>query len=163
MATRSSSGCVALNNMRFIYMVSRALTRVRLKLRAVRHVRGCALGHHPVKSVRYRVAGQKNVWAMRHGLQQGGENSWRMCGSSAAPAPAQPARCCNSSAPLRKIHRCFERVNQLLSLLVPVSDINRAAVGGGGAWRLSRLSESILREFSAGMYPKLTQPKTRER
>jgi len=33
------------------------------------------------------------------------------------------------------IHRCFERVNQLLSLLVPVSDINRAAVGGGGAWR----------------------------
>jgi len=29
----------------------------------------------------------------------------------------------------RKIHRCFERVNQLLSLLVPVSDINRAAAG----------------------------------
>jgi len=29
----------------------------------------------------------------------------------------------------RKIRRCFERVNQLLSLLVPVSDINRAAAG----------------------------------
>jgi hypothetical protein len=29
----------------------------------------------------------------------------------------------------RKIHRCFERVNQLLSLLVSVSDINRAALG----------------------------------
>ncbi|MFZ2302399.1 MAG: hypothetical protein WAW10_11105, partial [Gallionella sp.] len=28
-----------------------------------------------------------------------------------------------------KIHRCFERINQLLSLLVPVSDINRAAAG----------------------------------
>jgi hypothetical protein len=29
----------------------------------------------------------------------------------------------------RKILWCFERVNQLLSLLVPVSDINRAAAG----------------------------------
>jgi len=29
----------------------------------------------------------------------------------------------------RKILGCFERVNQLLSLLVPVSDINRAAAG----------------------------------
>ncbi|MCK9200954.1 MAG: hypothetical protein M0P59_03275 [Gallionella sp.] len=35
-------------------------------------------------------------------------------------------------APPRKIHRCFERVNQLLSLLVPVSDINRAAAGFSG-------------------------------
>ena len=34
--------------------------------------------------------------------------------------------------PDTEIHGCFERVNQLLSLLVPVSDINRAAVGG---WR----------------------------
>jgi len=33
------------------------------------------------------------------------------------------------AAATRKIHRCFERVNQLLSLLVPVSDINRAAAG----------------------------------
>jgi hypothetical protein len=32
-------------------------------------------------------------------------------------------------AATRKIHRCFERVNLLLSLLVPVSDINRAAAG----------------------------------
>jgi hypothetical protein len=32
-------------------------------------------------------------------------------------------------AAARKIHRCFERVNLLLSLLVPVSDINRAAAG----------------------------------
>jgi hypothetical protein len=31
--------------------------------------------------------------------------------------------------PPRKIHRCFERVNQLLSSLVPVDDINRAAAG----------------------------------
>ena len=29
----------------------------------------------------------------------------------------------------RQIHWCFERVNHLLSLLVPVSDINRIAVG----------------------------------
>ncbi len=35
-------------------------------------------------------------------------------------------------ASARKIHRCFERVNQLLSLLVPVSDINRAAAGFSG-------------------------------
>ena len=28
-----------------------------------------------------------------------------------------------------KIRRCFERINQLLSLLVPVNDINRAAAG----------------------------------
>jgi len=31
-----------------------------------------------------------------------------------------------------KIHRCFERVNQLLSLLLPVSDINRIALERGG-------------------------------
>jgi len=31
--------------------------------------------------------------------------------------------------PITEIHGCFERVNQLLSLLVPVSDINRAALG----------------------------------
>jgi hypothetical protein len=31
------------------------------------------------------------------------------------------------SAESQKILRCFERVNQLLSLLVPVSDINRVA------------------------------------
>ncbi len=35
----------------------------------------------------------------------------------------------------QKIHRCFERVNQLLSLLVPVSDINRAASGRAAAHR----------------------------
>jgi hypothetical protein len=36
----------------------------------------------------------------------------------------QYCRGCNT-----EIHRCFERANQLLSLLVPVSDINRAAAG----------------------------------
>src|SRR3990167_3670628 len=56
----------------------------------------------------------------------------------------------------REIHRCFERVNQLLSLLVPVSDINRAAAGfsGGG----DTLRRRFLREF----IPNLPDPKTRE-
>jgi hypothetical protein len=32
----------------------------------------------------------------------------------------------------KKIYRCFERANQLLSLLFPVSDINRIALERGG-------------------------------
>jgi hypothetical protein len=45
----------------------------------------------------------------------------------------------------REIHRCFERVNQLLSLLVPVSDINRAAAGRVAALSLRRrLCQKIL-------------------
>jgi hypothetical protein len=49
----------------------------------------------------------------------------------------------------RKIHRCFERVNQLLSLLVPVSDINRAAAGRVAAHR-------AVASF-VGIHPKYTQ------
>jgi hypothetical protein len=58
--------------------------------------------------------------------------------------------------PAKKIHRCFERVNQLLSLLVPVSDINRVAVGMGGAWRQALIA--ILGAIG-GISP---PPKTRE-
>ena len=75
--------------------------------------------------------------------------------------PAQPPGYA-TLLPRHEIHRCFERVNQLLSLLVPVSDINRVAVGGG-AGRLCQQAEYYpLREFqalSAGIYPNLPDPK----
>ena len=43
----------------------------------------------------------------------------------------------------RKIRRCFERVNQLLSLLVPVSDINRAAAGRVAVVTTSQTREGL--------------------
>jgi len=67
----------------------------------------------------------------------------------------------------RKIHRCFERVNQLLSLLVPVSDINRAAAGRVAVHRtVACAKKSLAASFYGEGYkllPKLTQSKTRER
>ncbi len=62
--------------------------------------------------------------------------------------------------PVAEIHRCFERVNQLLSLLVPVSDINRVAVGGG-AERLCNNQNCTNQSEIVGCIP--TQSKTRER
>jgi hypothetical protein len=45
----------------------------------------------------------------------------------------------------RKIHRCFERVNQLLSLLVPVSDINRAAAGRVAVVTISQARKGLMK------------------
>jgi hypothetical protein len=67
----------------------------------------------------------------------------------------------------RKIHRCFERVNQLLSLLVPVSDINRAAAGRVAVHCTVACAKKSLAASFYGegykLHPKLTQSKTRER
>jgi hypothetical protein len=62
-----------------------------------------------------------------------GENSWTIAVRKvAAPANIWLNQLgIATRLPCHGIHRCFERVNQLLSLLVPVSDINRVAVGGG--------------------------------
>jgi hypothetical protein len=55
------------------------------------------------------------------------------------PVQKIPRGCCSqgsiSPGCNTKIHRCLERANQLLSLLVPVSDINRAAAGMVAAHR----------------------------
>jgi len=65
-----------------------------------------------------------------------GEKSWSgQGGYNAAPACIRlDQQSVATLATPRKIHRCFERVNQLLSLLVPVSDINRAAAGRVAAY-----------------------------
>jgi len=65
-------------------------------------------------------------------------------------SPDQYCRSCST-----EIHRCFERANQLLSLLVPVSDINRAAAGKVAVHRTVSFAKLSL----AGTYiPNLPNP-----
>jgi hypothetical protein len=58
-------------------------------------------------------------------------------------------------AATRNIHRCFERVNQLLSLLVPVSDINRAAAGKVAVHRTVACAKTPL---AGKKFPNLPNP-----